>query len=295
MTMNIRTKEDIPGDCTGRIQLQYLFEDRPVPAGTTLSNYDTLDFVSADCHIYGQIMWPDGGYALPRPVVLLLHGFPGSARNDDIAHALCRAGCVVLTPHHQGAWGSEGEYLVTHCIEDAVNLAEHVRTPEFREKYNADPASVYLIGHSMGGNTALNAAKRLPFLRGAVLMTPFDPTRHIRDGSTDQLLTLSDQGSLLHWVKKTAVYEDILAHLDDLAFENAFDALKDQNLLCVTGAADEVAPGGQMFGPLWALLQAHETTAVQRLLELNADHGLLGCRVALIRAIGRFIADTTDN
>ena len=279
-------------DTARQLQTEYLFEDKPVSAGQALSNYLGLDHIVQGCHIYGELLWPDGSFSLPRPCIILLHGFPGCARNDDIAHALCRAGCVVLTPHHRGAWGSEGEYLITNCIEDAVSLAEHVATPGFVQEYNIDPGAVYLIGHSMGGNTALNAAKQLPWLRGIVLLTPYDPTRHIRENNTEELMLLSDAGTPLHWGGKEAVYQDILDHLDSLNYEAAFDRLKDQNILCITATADKIAPGADMFGPLWALLREHSTDAVQRWIELPADHGLLGCRCRLITEIAQFIADT---
>ena len=275
-----------------RIRLEYLFQDKPVEGDIRLSDYAALDYIVHGCHIYGQILWPDGSFSLPRPCVILLHGFPGCARNDDIAHALCRAGCVVLTPHHRGAWGSEGEYLISNCIEDAAALAEYVRSPEFAEAHHIDPASVYFIGHSMGGNTALNAARRLPWLRGVVLLTPYDPTRHIRENNTEELMLLSDAGTPLHWGGKDAVYQDILAHMDELNFETSFDRLKDQNILCITGTADKIAPGTDMFGPLWTLLQGYKTAAVHRWLEYQADHGLLGCRCGAIREIGQFIHDT---
>lgn len=275
-----------------RIQLEYLFRDKPVAGSAMLSDYAALDYTVHGDHIYGQILWPDGSFSLPRPCVILLHGFPGCARNDDIAHALCRAGCVVLTPHHRGAWGSEGEYLISNCIEDAAALAEYVRSSEFAEAHNIDTASVYLIGHSMGGNTALNAARGLPWLRGLVLLTPYDPTRHIRENNTEELMLLSDAGTPLHWGGKDAVYRDILVHLDGLSFESAFDRIKDRNILCITGTADTIAPGPDMFGSLWALLREHSSTAIHRWLEYPADHGLLGCRCGVISEIGKFIYDT---
>ena len=51
-----------------RIQLDYLFEDRPTPEAAP-ADYDALDVVSGGSHIYGQIMWPDGGYAAPRTAI----------------------------------------------------------------------------------------------------------------------------------------------------------------------------------------------------------------------------------
>lgn len=273
-----------------QVQMQYLFRDKPCTPGMEPADYDSLDLVSNRCHLYGEIMWPDSSYAAPRPCVIMFHGFPGSARNDDLAHALCGIGCVVLTPHHRGAWGSEGDYLVSHCVEDAVVLANHVRGPEFCRKYNVDPDSVYLIGHSMGGNTVLNAARRLPWLRGIVLLTPFDPTRYLRDGEEEQLHQLLEQGKILHSKGVEAIFQDILLHQS--GFESAFEAVRRQNLLCVTGEKDLCAPAERMFLPLWKLLQGCESRAVHRFLELPAGHGLLGCRTALIREVAQFLADT---
>jgi pimeloyl-ACP methyl ester carboxylesterase len=274
-----------------RLQLQYLFEDQPLAQEITPPDYDTFEFVSEGCRLFGEIMWPAGCYT-SRPCVVLMHGYPGSARNDDLAHALCRIGCVVVTPHHRGAWGSEGKYLPSRCVEDAVNLANYVRSAAFVQKYQTDPDAVFLAGHSMGGNTTLNAGKQLPWLRGMILIAPFDPTRSLRDGDETALRELLPQCSVLHCDGEEAIYEDLTAHVNAFAFENAFEQVKDRNLCCVGGSMDACAPPDVMFGPLWQRLQQHPTAAIQRFEKLPAYHGLLGCRQACIRMIAQFIADT---
>lgn len=278
-----------------QIQLQYLFQDKPYEPETELSDYDSLNVVSGGCHLYGQIMWPDGSYSRPRPCVVLFHGFPGSARNDDLAHALCRIGCVVLTPHHRGAWGSGGNYLISNCIEDAINIAEHVRSETFCQHYHIDPKAVFLIGHSMGANTVIHAARVLPWLRGIVALTPFDPIRLILDGAELQLRELLEQASVLHSEGSEAIFQDIWAHRDIWGFENAFEALKDQNVFCAAGSKDLCAPADKMFLPLWYKLQSHETESIQRFVEYYAGHGLLGCRSALITDIAQFISDVLES
>lgn len=94
-----------------KLNPQYLFKDKEHHDPSALSDYDTLDFVSNDQHVYGEIMWPDGEYSALRPCVIMLHGFPGSARNDDIAHALCRIGCVVMVPASSGRLGQLKESI----------------------------------------------------------------------------------------------------------------------------------------------------------------------------------------
>ena len=277
-----------------RIQLEYLFEDRPTPRDVAPADYDALDVVSGGSHIYGQIMWPDGGYAEPRPCVILTHGYPGTARNDDLVHALRRVGCVVLTPHHRGAWGSQGNYLVSHCVEDAVAVAEYAHTPEFCEKFHTDPDCVFLGGHSMGGNTTLNACRKLPWLRGLILMTPFDSTRLIRQGQPDKLRSLLPAGYNLTGYDAEVFFQDIEAHVGEYDFEKSFDAVKDQNLCCVEGELDTLAPMEDMFLPLGRILEAHPTAAIQRMTVLPTGHGLCDCRVALIRYVAQFIADVVN-
>ena len=148
------------------LNLDYLFEDPEEQNPSALPDYATLDFVSNGSHIYGEIMWPSGTFAKPHPCVIMLHGFPGTARNDDISHALCRIGCVVIVPHNRGAWGSQGKYLITNCIEDAQNLAEYAHSLEFTQKYNVDLSQIFLLGHSMGANSALNAGRKLDWIGG---------------------------------------------------------------------------------------------------------------------------------
>ena len=236
-------------------------------------------------------MWPDGSFSRPRPCVILLHGFPGSARNDDLSHALCRTGCVVLTPHHRGAWGSEGKYLVSNCVEDAVNIARHVRSPGFLRKFNVDPDLVFLGGHSMGGCSALNASKVLPWLRGLLLIAPFDPYQLIKEGSEEKLKALLGEGEVLHHDGKDVLYADLAKHAEEYSFPNAFGSVKDQNLFVALGSLDLVAPPEQMTGELEAMLKAYGSSACQRFVRYPAGHGLLGARCAFIRDAASFIHD----
>ncbi len=274
-----------------KLEPQYLFKDKERHKPSALSDYDTLDFISNDQHVYGEIMWPDGEYSAPRPCVIMLHGFPGSARNDDIAHALCRIGCVVMVPHHRGAWGSEGKYLITHCIEDARNLVGYARSDEFCKRYNVDARNIVLLGHSMGANTALNAGKNIPDICGLILITPFDPTRYLCEEKQKYLTALLEEGKILQSDGAEYIYQDVEQHQDQMSFEKAFDKIKDQNILCLAGEYDSCAPISEMVQPLWNKLKSHNTQAVQRLKIYPAEHGLLGCRVSAITEIADFLTD----
>lgn len=272
------------------LELEYLFRDRPYDPAVSPADYDMLCVKSGGAELYGEIMWPDGGFQGPRPCVLLCHGYPGVARNDDLAAALRRIGCVVAVMHHRGAWGSQGKYLISNCVEDAAALAAYMRTPAFCERYHTDPDALFLIGHSMGGNSVLQAARRVKGLRGAVLLTPYDPTAFLRQGGAEAVMPLLETGRILHSDGLDAILRDMWDHIEEYPFAKAFPEVKDQNLLFITGTLDTIAPAW-MVTPLWEQLSAHPTRAIQRLVELPAAHGLCGCRIAAIEAAAAFLDD----
>lgn len=280
------------------LNLSYLLEDPEVLDPQALPDYTTLDFVSGGNHIYGEIMWPSAQFSQPRPCVIMLHGFPGSARNDDISHALCRIGCVVLVPHHRGAWGSEGKYLITNCIEDAKSLAEYAHSVDFSNKYNVDVNAIFLLGHSMGANTALNAGKQLPWLRGIIMLTPYDPTRYWDGNREDYFRSLLQEGKILNSDGIDAIYEDVVKNREAMSHAKAFEQVKGKNLLVFAGTYDSVSPIEEMVLPLWRQIEANRLAdksladrVVQRFVAYPTEHGLLGRRVSVIREIAKFVAN----
>ena len=276
------------------VNLEYLFEDPTELNENALPDYASLDFVSNGSHIYGEIMWPHNMGQKKHPCVIMLHGFPGSARNDDISHALCRIGCVVIVPHHRGAWGSQGKYLITHCVEDAVNLAQYAHSPDFLEKFNVHPEQIFLLGHSMGGNSALNAGKQLAFIRGLIMLAPYDPTVYLKLGKEAYIKALLNEGKILKSDGIDSIYEDIVLNKENLAFPNAFDGVKDKNILIFAAKYDTVSNNEEMILPLWKKLEANKTAAIQKLIEYPVQHGLLGRRILMIREIAEFIKESGE-
>lgn len=286
------------------VNLDYLFEDPVDLNQVSLPDYASLDFVSNGSHIYGEIMWPHNLKEKKHPCVIMLHGFPGSARNDDISHALCRIGCLVIVPHHRGAWGSEGKYLITNCVEDAVNLANYAHSKEFLEKYNVQENQIFLLGHSMGGNSALNAGKKLEFIRGIIMLAPYDPTCFLRLGIEEYRKALLNEGRILKTDGIDSIYEDIAKNSQLLAFPNAFDGVKDKSILILLAKFDSVSANEEMIIPLWKKIMQYKNERqndfslkrrlVQKLVEYPVEHGLLGRRISAIREIADFIKNNED-
>ena len=87
----------------------------------------------------------------PHPAVILLHGFPGNEKNLDLAQAMRRDGWDVVYFDYRGSWGSPGDFSFTHSMEDTEAAIAYVRDTANAKKLRADPGSIVLVGHSMGG------------------------------------------------------------------------------------------------------------------------------------------------
>jgi uncharacterized protein len=110
----------------------------------------------------------------PHPTVILLHGFPGNEKNLDIAQTLRRAGYDVLYFNYRGSWGSPGDFSFTRSIEDTQSAIAFMRDPANAKKFRADPSSIILIGHSMGGFMALQAAANDPAIKAIATISAAD-------------------------------------------------------------------------------------------------------------------------
>ena len=84
-----------------------------------------------------------------HPTVLLLHGFPGTELNLDLARAIQRAGWNVLAIHYRGVWGSPGQFALGNTIDDSRAALRWLREPS--RQAQVDTSRIVVLGHSMGG------------------------------------------------------------------------------------------------------------------------------------------------
>ena len=266
----------------------YLTADRPAEGEAAISRSEALVFRSGGDRIYGQILRPNKAFGKGRPVVIFCHGFAGFTRMDDVAHALCRAGCVALVPHHRGAWGSAGKYTVANIIDDAVNLVDYVSTEEFTAKYGTDPKLVFLCGYSMGGNTALQAAILRPKVRGVILQAPCDIAYCMSSVSKDQAFKfLSDNGlEVLRTDGAAALYGEVMAAADRLEFKTAAAKMNDRNVMLAVGRYDHVVPL-EPIDAFWSELDGNNAVRVRK--DYPTSHGFMGVRVAFAADVADFI------
>lgn len=275
--------------CKSAIDTDYLQKDMDSENGQTLARLETLAFKSEGSALYGQILVPDASYGDGRPIVIFFHGLAGSTRFDDVGQALCRAGCVVVIPHHRGACGSQGEYTVSGCVKDAVNLIDWVRTKEFRKTYHANPRAVFLVGHSVGGCTALHAAeRRRQSVRGVVLLSPCDIAASVQGMSSaaaGRFLVENGAGALRSGGLEV-LCKDIRDNSHALRFMSAAQAVSGVDMMLVLGDYDQVIPGPPVKD-LWATPTTHGAERTRR--DYPVAHDLMGRRIALAADVGDFI------
>ena len=146
----------------------------------------------------------------------------------------------------------------------------------------------------MGGNSALNAGKQLAFIRGLIMLAPYDPTVYLKLGKEAYIKALLNEGKILKSDGIDSIYEDIVQNKENLAFPNAFDGVKDKNILIFAAKYDTVSNNEEMILPLWKKLEANKTAAIQKLIEYPVQHGLLGRRILMIREIAEFIKESGE-
>lgn len=110
----------------------------------------------------------------PKPTVLLLHGLPGIEKNVDIALNLRDAGWNSLIFHYQGCWGSAGDYRFDQLVDDTHAALDYL-SGGLHEQVDSD--QLYVVGHSMGGWTAVLTAVEDPRVKAvAIISAVCDPT-----------------------------------------------------------------------------------------------------------------------
>ena len=265
-----------------------LFGDSDYASPNDLPRLEALVFESEGSSIYGQVLVPSPQFKGARPCAIFCHGFAGFTRWDDVAHDLCRAGIVVVIPHHRGAWGSEGEYTVTGCIRDAENLARWAGGADFAAKYLTDTNAVYLVGHSMGGNSVVNAAARMGCVKGVALIAPCDIGFMAEQMNRDELaeFLIGEGLHVLHRASDEAVVSDIERNMAAMRFSRAAKSLAGVGVFLATGEYDTVVP----TKPLDAFWDALPNNGARRIRKsYRATHSLMGCRRALARDLAEFI------
>jgi len=178
----------------------------------------------------------------PHPTALLLHGFPGNEKNIDLAQSLRRAGYNVLFFHYRGAWGSQGDYTIGQQVNDVTAVLDYVR--KNAEVLRADPGRLSIVGHSLGGFTALRAAAQH---KEIVCVVGLAAANFAQDTGWDEaekknFATYTDQLFMLNNYSGSKALAELQANTAAFDVRNLAGSFAGRSVLLITGKEDTSVP-----------------------------------------------------
>jgi len=230
----------------------------------------------------------------PHPVVILLHGLPGYERNLDIARDIRRNGWDVLYLDYRGSWGSPGVFTLSHCIEDAAAAIAYLRRPSVAKDLRADSSRIVLVGHSMGGFVAVEAASDDPAVEAVALISAIDLGGLVPQPLPENIETLvkglskgyASQGlAPLFGCTPDGLAHETIINARQWSFVTKVGALRSKPLLIVT-SDDGFAPGSDALGA--ALRAAGDRHIVT--LHFATDHSYSDDRMRLSQAVVNWLS-----
>ena len=240
----------------------------------------------------------------PHPAVVLLHGFPGNERNLDLAQAIRQQGWDVLYFNYRGSWGTPGDFSFQHSIEDTAAAVAYLRDPEHARSLRLDPQRIVLIGHSMGGLMAIQAAAVDPSVAAVGLISAADMAGHTpiplpKDTEAATVKRVADgleaEGMApLAGCTPDSLARELVTDAGTLRFASKVDRFGSRPVLVVT-SNDGLAPSDDAFAQA---LEQHGDSRVQ-VVHFDTDHAYSDQRPGLIAAVlqwlGRLPVAPTPN
>jgi pimeloyl-ACP methyl ester carboxylesterase len=263
------------------------------PAAHDRASMETMQIPSHGAPMNALVYVAAG--AGPHPAVILLHGFPGNERNLDLAQDIRRAGWDVLYFNYRGSWGTPGDFSFSHGIADTAAALAYLRQPAVAKRLRLDPSRIVLIGHSMGGFMAIQAAAADPAIKALGVISGGDLgaeyLRLERDHPAATALDkmgagLANEGMApLSGCTAASLAREVAAHASTWVFTAKASALKDKTVL-VTTSDDGLADMDDAFAA--ALRQAGDTRVTN--VHFATDHAYSDRRIELSRAVLAWLA-----
>ena len=273
--------------------------DTAAPTSTpdaTSSNRASMQTMQIPSHgsLMNALVYVAAG-ATPHPAVILLHGFPGNERNLDLAQDMRRAGWDVLYFNYRGSWGTPGKFSFSHGIEDTAAAVAYLRQPVVAKQLRLDPTRIVLIGHSMGGFMAVEAAASDPAIQAFATISAADfGERYLQSLGQNKMpaaiatlaKNLAGEGMApLSGCTPAGLAHDVADHAKAWRFQAKTDALKNRTVLVVT-SDDGLANENKAFAD--ALTHAGDTQVTS--VHLPTDHAYSDRRTELSTAVLHWLA-----
>jgi len=215
----------------------------------------------------------------PHATVLLLHGFPGNEKNLDLAQSLRRAGYNVLFFHYRGAWGSQGDYTIGRQVDDVTAVLDYVR--KNARELRVDSARISIIGHSLGGFTALRAAAEHKDILCVVGLAAanFAQDTGMDEKEKQAFAAYTDQLFMLNHYSGSKALAEIEANAAAFDVRNLAGSFAGRPVLLITGSEDTSVPPQVQAGIAAAFEKAPDIRLTAELIP--GDHAFSISRIRL--------------
>lgn len=253
--------------------------DRSYPASLECFTFDSNGCV-LNCTLY--VSQGEG----PHPTIILFHGFPGYEKNIDLAQVFRRAGYNVMIFHYRGSWGSQGVYSIGSILEDADAAIDFLRSEKCKKSYRVNPEEIILIGHSMGGFTALMTAANHPEIKLAASIAGFNMGAYgdmIFESSGLIKAAIELWGDSMPPLKGITAEEFVNGAVENREkwnLINIAEKLKHHSILMVAGSRDDVATVKKHHEELVKALKKNEAHNLKSII-LDSDHSFSDKRITL--------------
>jgi pimeloyl-ACP methyl ester carboxylesterase len=218
------------------------------PVSTDITNVDS-EFPP----VFHELFIPSYGVSLtgfmlgangrgPHPTIVLLHGYPGNEKNLDVAQSMRRAGFNVLFFHYRGAWGSQGDYSLTHLSQDAASALSYLRRED--ETLRVDVNKLSIVGHSMGGFAALRSGAQdsdVVCVAGIAAANLGEYSTRA-EAQSKAFQDYTDQLFMLHGFDGAQALKEIVVNADEYDVRNYGPGFRGKSVLLITGSEDTTVP-----------------------------------------------------
>ena len=222
-----------------------------------------------------------------HPTVILLHGFPGTELNLDLAQAIRRAGWNVLIFHYRGSWGSEGLFSFSNMLEDVPAAISFLRTAKIAKRYRVDSQQIILIGHSMGGFAAIMSGLRDSSIRSVASISGWNLGISGEEASNDKKIYQKivdewrDNLAPLKIASAEALADDLVNHYSEWQLVKHAPEMSQKSLLLIAARRDIFA---RNHTPVVKALQSIKATDFKEVI-IESDHSYSDRRIALANVI----------
>jgi len=222
----------------------------------------------------------------PHPTVLLLHGFPGTEKNFDLAQTMRRAGNNVMVFHYRGCWGSQGSYSVRHVLEDTYAAVDVLKSDMCVESCRVDPDNIILMGYSLGGFAALITLANRPDVKSMAFMVGYNFGRYAKAlyGDENKIKASeefwADCFAPLRGTTKEQFIEELVENKDKWDLVDYAEKLKGKRILMVAGAMDVVADIPNHHQPIADVLKKNNANDLTDII-MDIDHDCSNRRIEL--------------